>query len=100
VRVSEKRVNGTESCTKVHHGQAAWTWRRTVGSAHSLAVYEGLTDAVSVSDASKERGDWAMSQSMQKFYRAVRAYYSVEDSLEGAFFVIESGITLLESANS
>lgn len=42
----------------------------------------------------------AMSRTIQRFYQAVRGYYPAEDSLEGAFSVIGSGIAFLEAAKS
>ena len=41
-----------------------------------------------------------LSQTIRRFYQAVREYYPAEDSVEGALSVIESGVTFLKAAKS
>lgn len=42
----------------------------------------------------------ALSETVLRFHRAVRAYYPAEDSLEGALELIESGAAFLEAAGA
>ena len=42
----------------------------------------------------------ALQRSAASFYRAARSYYPAEDSLEGAFALIKSGVAFLEAAKS
>ena len=42
----------------------------------------------------------SLSQTVRRFYQAVRAYYPAEDSVEGALSVIESGVAFLGAAKS
>ncbi|MEE9618343.1 MAG: hypothetical protein V3T90_15255 [Anaerolineae bacterium] len=41
-----------------------------------------------------------LSQTIRRFYQAVREYYPAEDAVEGALLVIESGVTFLKAAKS
>jgi hypothetical protein len=41
-----------------------------------------------------------LRQTIQAFYRAVRAYYPAEDSVEGALLIIESGVGFLKVAKA
>jgi hypothetical protein len=45
-------------------------------------------------------GSTPLGWAIRGFYRAVRAYYPTEDSVEGAFTVIENGFAFLEAAKA
>jgi hypothetical protein len=71
-------------------------------------LYQVLTiqqdDAVRVWCLTKEQAierlpkNTVLSETIQGFYQAVQIYYPAEDSLEGAFSIIESGVAFLEAA--
>jgi hypothetical protein len=71
-------------------------------------LYQVLTlqqeDAIGIWNLRKEQAvdrlpqKTALRETIQRFYRAVQAYYSAEESLEEAFLVIESGAAFLGAA--
>jgi hypothetical protein len=73
-------------------------------------LYQVLTlqhqDAIAVWRLPKDRAiEWlpqgtALRESASRFYRSVRSYYPAEESLAGAFAVIEYGVAFLEAAKS
>lgn len=73
-------------------------------------LYQVLTmqqdDAIKVWGLSKEKAigqlpaNGAMRQTIERFYQAVLDYYPAEDSLEGAFSIIENGLAFLDATHS
>ncbi len=73
-------------------------------------LYQVLTlhqeDVIAVWNLPKERAieqlprGTALRKSATRFYQAVCGYYPAEDSVEGAFELVESGVAFLEAAKS